>query len=93
MQSGETVVIGFDHQEIYLSDDKGNRYKLLQADTNPNPAAIERDHRGPLPEGTQVSHWFEFSGPVNGAKSFIISLKSHDTDVIRFFPLPAALPD
>jgi len=82
-----TLEIGFNHDGTFLSDDLGNRYRLLAADTNPKPDEVRKPYRASLAPSSSARHWFEFSGPIQGAKQFIFVLGSHDPTSIRFLPV------
>lgn len=59
--------IGFNYLETYAVDENGFQYKVVDADSG----AIDKSNWGyTVKRGVKVSHWFEFSGPKDGAKSF-----------------------
>ena len=89
--STSSLEIGFNDSETYLSDNLGNTYKVLASDTNPRADAAKKVHRAVLPPGKRVHHWFEFSGPINQADTFIAVVASHDSSQLRFQPVTTTL--
>ncbi len=85
--TGRALEIGFDHGTTFLTDNLGNRYRLLASDTNAKPDEVRKPYRSSLAPGRSTDHWFEFSGPIQGANRFIFVLGSHDPASLRFLPV------
>ncbi len=90
-ETGRAFEIGFNHDDTFLGDDLGNRYRVLASDTNPNPDEVRKPYRASLASGRFTSHWFEFSGPILGASRFTLVLGSHDPASVRFLPVERVL--
>src|SRR5215208_4930710 len=87
--SGSDQSVGFDYAGIYLQDELGNRYPVLSSDTGGRPGQVYREV---VQRAVRADHWFEFSAPYNGARSFTVLLVSHDRKSLRFLPFDVKVP-
>jgi hypothetical protein len=88
-QSDRDQVVSFDYSGIYLEDEFGNRYKVLSSDTGGSSGQV---YQQTLQRAVRTDHWFEFTAPWNGARSFKIVLISNDRRTLRFIPFAVQIP-
>jgi 23S rRNA (guanine745-N1)-methyltransferase len=75
--------LGFDDAKIYLEDKDGNRYPVVRSAAGGSGGRRSGDL---LQKGVRSDQWFEFPGPIDGARQFTVVLVSHNRTVLHFSP-------
>lgn len=88
-RSGKPVGVGFDYQATYLADERGNRYRVLGADSGTLSAETAVD---PLAPGASLERWIEVSSPKDRAQTFKVALKTYDSSAFTFPLFDLKLP-
>jgi hypothetical protein len=73
--SRQNVGLGFNYRSSYLADKNGNRYRMLAADGKEEAGETAVDQVQP---GSEIERWFEFSAPLEQARSFKVGLMGYE---------------
>ncbi len=68
-KSDKPVLFGLNHSNITLADENGHQYAALDGSTYPNKL-----FEITIAAGVLYNHWIEFDAPVNGSKTFKVTL-------------------
>jgi hypothetical protein len=79
------IFIAVRKEDSYISDEKGNRYEILNTSSNFLNSYVE--------PGIKTKEWLEFPFPIDNAKDFRLYLNSGNAGIdIQFDPIDIILP-
>ena len=90
-ETDRDVQVGFNYGEIYLADEAGNAYRVLEAEAAPE---VKERYHWTLQVGLRLDRWMEFPAPQGAAVRFTVGLVTHDEwrSYPSFKPFQVALP-
>ena len=82
----------FHYEHIYLLDEHGNRYDVLGSSTGARAGGAANAYQGLLQRKVRGDFWFEFEGPIEGARQFRLVLGT-DRGSPSFSDLEVEVPE
>jgi len=73
-RSGADRTLDFRYDRIYLVDEHGNRYEVLDSSTSGRAGGSLNAYRELLQRRVRRDYWFNFPAPINGARHFQVYL-------------------